>query len=83
MPLGPQVSILQGLISTSGTPGGGGGASPIVIICDPRYGCRAADESAHIDSGVGSAPGGGARGVLSARRAFPGCIIRQWGHGPG
>ena len=78
---------LQGPISISGAPGGGGGgsASPIVIICDPRYGCRAADKSAHIDSGVGSAPRGGARGVLSARRvhAFPGddgplsCIIRQ------
>ena len=51
-----------------------------------RYGCRAADESAHIDSSVGSAPGGDARGVLSTSCASPGtdgplsCIICQWDH---
>ena len=58
MPFGTSVSGVQGPVSPSG--GGGGRASPIVILRDLRYGCRAADESPHIDSEVGSIPGGGA-----------------------
>ena len=66
--------------------GGGGGASPFVVLCDLRYGCRAVVESTHIDSEVGSIPGGGARGVLSAQRVFPWadgpplCFTRQFVH---
>ena len=88
MPIGPQVLRLQGPISTSSAPGGGG-ASPIAILCDPHYGCCAADESTHIDSGVGGVPGGVSRGVLSASCSFPGadgppsCLIRQCDDGPG
>ena len=86
MPFGTSVSGVQGPVSPSG---GGGRASPIVILRDPRYGCRAADESPHIDSEVGSIPGGGAWGVFSSQCVFPGadgpplCFIRQWSHDPG
>ena len=70
MSSGTQVSCLQGSISPSGTPGGGGGSTyPAVIVRSPGYGHRAAGASAYIDPGVGSVPGGGAGGVLSAWQA--------------
>ena len=70
MPVGAQVSCVQGPASPSGTLGEG--ASPIAVICLPRYGCRTVDGYAHINSEVGCSSGGGAGGLFSAQCAFPG-----------
>ena len=57
VPFGTQVSCLQGPISPSGTPGGGGSTSSAVIVHGPGYGHRAAHTSVHFHSCIGGAPG--------------------------